>query len=90
VSASLRVIWQDRDAIEGIDPTIVAPVQTADPKNYGGESLFGYVGVNLAGQKGFIRGHRLALEAGWPIEQELNGPQLETDFTLTAGWQYAF
>lgn len=90
ISSSLRVLYQDKDAIEGIDPMIVAPVQTADPANYGGETLFGYVGVNLAGQRGFIRGHRLALEAGWPLDQNLNGPQMETDFTFTAGWQFAF
>jgi hypothetical protein len=90
ISLSARLKWHDLESISGIDPQIIGPVQTADPNNYGGDELFGYLGVNLAGQSGWIRGQRVALEAGWPIEQDLNGPQLETDFTLTLGWQYAF
>ena len=46
--------------------------------------------MNLAGQTGLVRGHRLALEADIPIYQDLNGPQMETDFTVTLGWQYAW
>ena len=48
------------------------------------------MGVNLAGQKGFIKGHRLAIEVGKPLYRNLNGPQLETDLMLTVGWQKAF
>ncbi len=47
-------------------------------------------GVNIAGQTGGLRGHRLAFEAGLPIHQDLNGPQMETDLVITGGWQYAF
>jgi hypothetical protein len=36
------------------------------------------------------RRHRLALELGAPIYQDLNGPQMETDWMLTVGWQKAF
>jgi hypothetical protein len=90
VSGSLRLAYEIKDRIEGIDPNISGPVQTADPNNYGGKWFMGYFGLNFAGQSGWIRGHRLALEAGWPISQDLNGPQMETDFRLTAGWQYAF
>ncbi len=89
-SGSLRVEWLNADSIDGIDPNIIGPVQTADPDKYGGDWLFGYVGVNLLGQSGWVEGHRLAFEAGWPIEQDLNGPQMETDFRLMAGWQYSF
>ena len=46
--------------------------------------------MNLAGQTGFLRGHKLALEAGIPIHQDLNGPQMETDYTITVGWQFAW
>jgi hypothetical protein len=44
-------------------------------------------GVNLIGQRGAICGHRLAAEFGVPVYQNLNGPQMETDWTLTVGWQ---
>ncbi len=89
-SSSVRLAWESRDRINGIDPNIAGPVQTADPNKYGGDSLFGYLGVSLAGQSGGLRGHRLALEVGWPIDQDLNGPQMEVNFHLTAGWQYSF
>jgi len=86
VSASVRLAYLDVDNIDGSDPKITAPVQTADPDNYGKERLDLYAGVNWISQSG----HRLALEVGAPIYQHLDGPQLETDWTLTAGYQYAF
>ena len=33
-------------------------------------------------------GHRFAIEVGKPVWQDLDGPQLETDMILTAGWQW--
>ena len=89
-STSARLSYKDEDKIDGIDSRIAGPVQTADPDNYGGESAFIHLGVNLAGQSGHLRGHRLAIEAGIPIYQDLNGPQMETDLVITGGWQFAF
>ena len=90
ISTSMRVAYYHEGQIDGIDPNIVAPVQTADPDNQGGDVVNLYFGLNLAGQHGRLRGHRIAMEAGIPLHRDLNGPQLETDLTLTAGWQYAF
>jgi len=86
LSTSLRLAYQDVSNIDGDDPKIAAPVQTADPNNYGKERLDLYAGVNWASKAG----HRLALEVGAPVYQHLDGPQLETDWTLTAGYQYMF
>jgi len=90
ISTSLRVDAMTQDSIDGIDAQVVAPVQTADPVNYGGERVDVFLGVNLIGQTGTLRGHRLALEVGTPIVQDLNGPQMETDWMATLGWQKAF
>jgi len=90
ISTSLRLDAMTQDSIDGIDPNIVAPVQTADPDNYGGERVDAFLGVNLVGQTGLWRGHRLAFEVGTPIAQDLNGPQMETDWMATVGWQKAF
>ncbi len=86
VSVSARLEYVDRDNIDGIDPRIRAPVQTADPDNQGIERLDGLLGLNwlLPGSK-----HRLALEWAVPISQRLDGPQLATDWTLSLGWQWA-
>ncbi len=90
ISTSLRVAGSSEGQIEGIDPNIMGPVQTADPDNYGGERVDLFAGVNLVGQTGDLRGHRLAFEVGAPVYQDLNGPQMETDWTLTVGWQKAW
>jgi len=87
VSSSVRLVYQTQDDIHGIDPNIVGPVQTANPDFYGGDRLDLLFGVNLVGQQGAICGHRLAAEFGVPVYQDLNGPQLKTDWTLTVGWQ---
>ena len=87
VSFSLRGQFRAQDAIEDRDALIMAPVQTANPAFQGGDRLEIGPGINLAGQKGAIKGHRLAVEAMIPVYQDLNGPQLETNWTLTLGWQ---
>jgi len=87
VSTSVRLAARTQDSISGIDLNIVAPVQTADPDNYGGDRLDLSFGVNLIGQRGAVCGHRLAAEFGVPIHQDLNGPQMETDWIATLGWQ---
>lgn len=58
--------------------------------NYGGDTLDLGVGVNLYAPKGALKGNRLAIEILFPVQQDLNGVQVERDFTLAAGWQWAF
>lgn len=90
LSFSLRAAAKSRGDIEGRDTRIAAPVQTADPANYGGERIDIFAGVNWAAQTGALRGHRFAFEIGAPVHQDLNGPQMETDVIVTAGWQYSW
>ena len=89
-STALRVQFDTLESIDGIDSMIAGPVQTADPDNYGGDELKLNLGVNLMGQSSGLAGHRLAVEVSLPVYRDLNGPQMETDWTITAGWQYAF
>ena len=86
VSWSARLAWFDRGNVDGIDTLIVAPVQTADPLNQGASRLDAAVGINYA----HAGGHRLALELIAPLDQDLDGPQLETDWQLVAGYQFTF
>lgn len=90
ISTSLRVTGKTEQEIDGLDSAIALPVQTADPDNYGGEKVDLALGVNLVGQTGAFKGHRLALEVSTPIYQDLNGVQMEQDFSFTIGWQKAF
>ncbi len=90
LSLSARVSGRTTDDVRGIDPAIVAPVQTADPANQGGERLDLFVGANTIATGGPLKGYRLGVEAGAPVYQHLNGPQLEENWQLTVGLQKAF
>ena len=90
VSTALRLQFDTLGSIDGIDAMIAGPVQTADPDNYGGDELQLNLGINLMGQSGSLAGQRLAVELSLPLYRDLNGPQMETDWTVMAGWQYAF
>lgn len=90
ISFSGRLKAVSQGDISGSDTAIVAPVQTADPASQGGEQVQALFGINLAGQTGWLRGQRLALEIGVPLYRDLNGPQLETDSVVTLGWQKSF
>ena len=90
LNTSLRIAGQTIDKISGQDPQVVAPVQTADPDNQGGERVNLLLGLNLTGHTGVLAGHRVSMEVGAPIYQDLNGPQLEADWVLTLGYQKVF
>lgn len=85
VSASARLTYSDRGNIDGIDALIMAPVQTADPDRHAAKRTDLGLGANfvLPGER-----QRLALELSAPVSQRLDGPQLETDWQLTLGWQF--
>ena len=85
-SWSARLEYFDRGNIDGMDPMIMGPVQTADPARQGAMRLDAALGINFATESG----HRIALEYVIPVDQDLNGPQLETDDMLTLGYQYSF
>ena len=79
-------IWEN---IDGADPELnPATVPTADPNLRGGESVDLLLGINFYQPKGKFKGHRFAIEAGAPIYQSLDGPQLETDLLFSLGWTY--
>jgi len=42
-----------------------------------------------SGKFGWFEGQRIAAEFGAPVYQNLDGPQLQTDWTVTVGWQLA-
>ena len=85
ISLSARLAYFDRDNISGLDPRIMAPVQTADPDRQAIERLDLGLGMNAVLPGG---AHRLALEVTAPIHEDLDGPQLERDLLITIGYQY--
>jgi hypothetical protein len=91
VSTSLRLLGSRWGNIQGRDDAIDAGMSpAADPDAQGGQRVDVGLGMNLYAPTGALKGQRLALEMPRPVDQDLDGPQLANDWTLNAGWQFAF
>jgi len=87
VSLSLRLAYEDWDNISGEDDELDATkTPTADADLQGGNLLSAGLGVNVT----LPKGHRVAVEYNKELEQDLDGPQMAQDDTLTLAWQFAF
>lgn len=90
LSLSVRLQAAHWGNIHGADPELNPNVvPTADPQNQGGDRVDALFGINYYAQEGFLAGNRFALEVGAPVFEDLDGPQLETDWVATFGWQFA-
>ena len=68
--------------------SIMAPVQTANPYNYGGKNINFGIGLNFI--TNFLPGmhaDRLAIEYIIPIDQNKNGLQMKDDSKIIIGFQ---
>ncbi len=91
VSTSVRLAWTKTGNIHGEDPQL-DPTKGTNPlhdnKRHGGTRLDIGPGINVLIPA--LGGQRLSVEALFPIYQDLDGPQLKADLTLTAAWQWIF
>jgi hypothetical protein len=89
VSTSLRLAWTRTGNVRGEDPSLDKTRSPLDDnKMQGGARLDLGPGLNV-----FVPvfgGQRLALEALWPVYQDLSGPQLASEAHFSAGWQWVF
>lgn len=91
----LRLTASNSGEISGQDPEIEkilnrnqklgASSPDADPKNYGGQHLDGFLGTSVN-----LGRFSLGVELGIPLYQNLNGIQMKNDWYLTAGVQTMF
>lgn len=94
LSVSIRPLFESWGNIAGADEALnseMAP--TMHPRFQGGARGSLLVGSNLVIPNrlgSLLAGHRLALELRFPIYQHLDGPQMALDWSVVAGWQYAF
>ena len=96
LSASGRFAWTRRGNVRGADPTLlkadpVSGMPTSplnDNKLQGGTTLQVGPGVNVL--LPIFGGQRFSVEALFPIYEDLDGPQLASDVTISAGWQWIF
>lgn len=90
-SISLRTEAKTIADIKGANPALnpmVVPTARTDLRH--GERVDMMAGINFIVPGGALEGNRLAIEFTLPVYQKLDGPQLETDYRLMAGWQLAF
>lgn len=92
ISASARARYLTWGDVEGADPAFMNPmmVPTVRRDLRNGTRLEIPLGINYHIPEGALAGHRLAVEMALPVYQDLDGPQLETDWVLTVGWQKSF
>jgi hypothetical protein len=90
VSISSRLKFTDQDALSGKNLLISAPVQTANPKNYGGKELHLGIGINMA--LDLLPGGKehIGLEILKPLNQDKNNLQMKTDYQIIFGYQKSF
>ena len=90
VSFSGRLEAEAMTKINGADRNMNPMMATVtDAANSGYRRLNGYVGMNFTLPYGALKGHRLAVELGAPILRHYSGVQMDPDYRLVAGWQYA-
>ncbi len=91
LSFSGRIEGRVVDAINGANPDLnPMMVITADTANSGGRYLNGGLGFNLYVPQGSLKNLRFGFEVSGPFIQNLNGVQLKTKESVTAGVQYGF
>ena len=90
IRISLSLSYQYQGDVDGIDSRIMLPVQTADPDNYGGNTLIAHWRAALLGQKGILGGHVIEFGYSKQLDQNVNGIQMEMDDMISVGYRYGF
>ena len=91
LTMSLRADGERWDNIYGADP-LLDPLDepTKDPNLQGGNRVDLLLGANLQPTGGLLKGQQLFIEAGAPLYESLNGPQLKRSWVARAALQRPF
>ena len=94
LSASAKLDFSNQGEVDGAHKGLTTMQKNMSPGNQatsqGRDITTLGLGLNYYFQDGGLKGHRLAAEWETPIDQKVNGVQLELDSTWTLGWQYAW
>ena len=91
LSASAKFDYSSQSEVDGEDTRMMKMMSPAlNPNSQGRDITTFGLGLNYYFQNGGLSGHRLAAEWETPIDQKVNGVQLELDSVWTLGWQYAW
>ena len=91
LSASLKLDYSIQEEIDGEDADLNKMMSSSNRPDHQGRDITAFgLGLNYYFQDGGLKGHRVAAEWETPIDQKVNGVQLELDSVWTIGWQYAW
>ncbi len=90
VTLTARALGATQDHIHGQDISITGLSQNTDPLYYGGKHIDLFGGIEVAGASLGLGMTVFGVEAGGPVFQELNGPQLGRAWQITASGRFMF
>lgn len=89
ITTTLRVTGTTRGHILGYDPKIDGKSQSANPYFYGGQRVEVFGGATIAGGLFGVESATLSVEAGVPVYQNLNGPQLFRNWQVLTALRFS-
>jgi hypothetical protein len=90
VTLTARVLGATQDHIHGQDISITGLAQNTNPLYYGGKHVDLFGGIEVAGAPLGLGMTVFGVEAGGPVFQELNGPQLGRAWQITGSGRFMF
>lgn len=90
LSLSGRVEALSIGSVDGIDPLIMGPMPGTNPDFIGGDYVTLFAGADITPKQGALKGHKIGLEVGVPVHQDLNGPMLKRDWSVAMAWRKSF
>lgn len=87
-TTTARVNGSTQGRIRGGDPTIRGAAQAANPNFYGGQRVELFGGATISGKFIGLDAATILVEAGGPVYQKLNGPQIQKNWQATIGFRY--
>jgi opacity protein-like surface antigen len=89
-TTTVRANFNIQDHITGADWWLVGKLPSANPNYYGGKRIEMYAGADIDGKLFGYPGFSIGVEAGVPVYQNLNGPQISKNWQagLAARWKF--
>ena len=89
IDVSFRADWEKQNEIEGFDRGLRPAVDPAeDAEKY--ERIAITLSPGLSFEVPGLSGQRVGAEVGIPVYQEVDGPQLERDWSIKTAWRWVY
>ena len=89
LSVSLRTEWEKQNNIRGDDDALDPTFDPSEnPRLRGGHRITFYPGASLEVPR--LNGQRIGVEFGIPVYQDINGPQLQHDWSVKTAWRWIY